>query len=141
MHSLKFRFREPFNLVLPSGPVPTSSIKIKFEVAGGWIAQRIEIDATSGLYNWIRQTVHIGPDKAKVTYKDVKIGAGGTPIASPPEFEPNKSLPLFAGEMSISILDLGGFDVPKQIPQIDQYVAAEDLELVRRDLPRESYFS
>jgi hypothetical protein len=141
MHSLKFRFKRPINLDLPFGVVRTSGVRIQFKLVGGWFAQRIEIDATSGLYSWIRRAILLGPGQTSVSYKDVKFGQGGVPIKCPPDFNPTKPVLLADGEVSMWILDLGGINVPQSFPRLDDFVFGEDLELLRRDVQDEAYYS
>ena len=61
IHLLSFRFQSPISLSVPYGQVMTDYIKIRFEISGGWFAQQIEIDATCGLYDWIRRAIRLGP--------------------------------------------------------------------------------
>lgn len=139
IHSLRFRFKHPIDFTLPSGQALTNNIGVQFEISGQWIAQSIEIDATCGLYDWMRQTIRMIPGPAKITYKEVKFGEGGTPIAFPPNFDPDAPTKALAdNEVSLSIVDIGGLDTPEDIPQMDDFVMDEDLALVRSDLRPET---
>lgn len=141
VHELRFRFKRPVEFSLPFGRAVANDIGIQFEISGGWFAQTVEIDATCGLYDWIRQTIRLGPSPGKTVYKKVKFGEGGTPINCPPDFEPIKPKAHAEGGVSIRICDIGGLDVPKDIPEIGNLVMDEDLEPVRHDLPRKAYYS
>jgi len=141
IHSLRFRFKEPLKVALRSGTANLKAIRLQFEISGNWIAQRVEIDATSGLYDWIRRTIRLGPGPATVKYKDVKFGVGGVPIKCPPDFDVSKLRKPAEGEVSMWILDLGGLDIPKDVPQLDKFVMDEDLEPVQHDLAPECYVS
>jgi len=139
IHSLRFRFKHPMDFALPSGQAIANNIGVQFEISGQWIAQSIEIDATCGLYDWMHQTIRMGPGQTKITYKDVKFGEGGTSIAFPPDFDPDAPTKDYAGnEVSLWIVDIGGLDTPEDIPQMDEFVMDEDLELVHRDLRPET---
>ncbi len=139
IHSLRFRFKHPIDFTLPHGHALTNNIRVQFEISGRWIAQRVEIDATCGLYDWIHQTILMIPGPGKIAYKGVKFGEGGTPIAFPPNFEPDApTKTLTDNGIFLSILDIGGLDIPEEIPQIDDYVMDEDLAWVRRDLRHET---
>jgi hypothetical protein len=138
---LSFRFERPPILTLPFCEAPLKSIRTKFEIKGCWIAKKVNIDATTGLYDWIRRTIRIGPGAGRIVFKGVPIGSGGSPIERPPDFQIYDPRQLQDGEISFWVLELSGFDRPNDVPNLDQFVVAEDLEPIRSDLPRESYFS
>ena len=140
-HLLSFRFKHPVEFSLPIGFAAAKSVSVEFKLTGGWVAQRVQIDATCGLYDWIRQTIRRAPGAGKLVFKDVKIGKGGNPINCPPDFHLYDPAALNAGEISMWILDMGGYDSPKEIPSLDQFVVDEDLESIRKDLPREVYYT
>ena len=119
----------------------TKSVQSKFEIIGGWFAQNVEIDATCGLYDWIRRTVRLSPGDNTFQYKDVKIGDGGTRIQCPPDFDFSGPQNLNNGEARVWILDLGRIKIPEKIPDLGKFVLDEDLEEVRRDIPRETFYS
>jgi len=138
---LSFRFKTPILFDLPFGRAAAKSFSMQFTISGKWIAQRIEIDATCGLYDWIRRTVRISPNAGILAFKKVPIGKGGTKIKCPPDFDPMKVTKLIGGEMWLDILDLGGINIPKEKPPLDQFIVAEDLELRRAAFPPEAYIS
>ncbi|MEH2529948.1 hypothetical protein V1277_003677 [Bradyrhizobium sp. AZCC 1588] len=140
VHRLKYRFKFPIQMAVRGGSVFANGCQVKFELKGSWIGQRIEINASSGLYDWIRRTVRLGPGNNTLEYKDVKFGSGGIPIEYPPNFS-NGLPPLQEGETSI--LDLGGLKVPDRwdIPDLDRFVIDEDLTLIRSDLSPDAYRS
>lgn len=139
--SLNYRFKKPVKFNIRANNVKISQIAIKFEIKGSWIAQRVEIDATCGLYDWIRRTIRLSPNPAKIVYKNVKFGKGGTAIKCPPDFNPDMIKPKNKGEISIWICDIGGLDIPKKIPKLDKFVVDIDLLEARNDLPNEHYYS
>lgn len=139
--SLNYRFKNPIKFNIRIKNIQISQIQIKFEITGSWIAQRVEIDATCGLYDWIRRTIHLSPNPGKIAYKNVKFGEGGTPIKCPPDFKPDLLKPENKGEISTWISDIGGLDIPNKIPKLDKYVMDMDLIAYQNDLPSESYYS
>ncbi len=141
VHSLNFRFKHPIEFTLPFNHVLAKAVRIQFKISGGWFAQRVEIDATSGLYDWIRRTIRLGLGPGKISYKGVKFGEGGNPIDRPPDFELANPRALAEGEVYVWISDIGGIDVPKNIPVLDNFVLDDDLEPVHHDLPSETYYS
>lgn len=139
--TLCFRFKRPIKFTFPSGSADVNKMQIKFEISGGWVAQKLEINATCGLYDWIRRTIHLSPNPAKVTLKNVKFGEGGTAIECPPDFDPDILKQKDKGGISIWICDIGGLGEPKIIPKLDKFVMDIDLVEVRNDIPNESYYS
>jgi hypothetical protein len=131
---LSFRFKQPVEFSLPSSPALAIRVSIEFTIDGQWIAQRVEIDATSGLYDWIRRTVRLGPGAGRLVYKDVQFGEGGDTIDCPPGFEAGRPPELREGEIALGIVDIGGLAVPEKTPNLDDLVVSEDRELIRRNL-------
>jgi hypothetical protein len=140
-HSLRFRFKKLVECEFPTGTALLKEIRVRFRLDGRWIAQRVEIDATTGLYNWLRRTIHVGPGAGKIIYKDVKFGTGGDVIRRPPDFDVIPPTHLTPGEVSMFILDVGGLDVPDQFPQLDGLVVDDDLIPTRPNLPDEAFCS
>lgn len=98
----------------------------------------MEIDASCGLYDWIRQSVRVGSSAGRLIYKDVKIGTGGEQIVCPPGFDPKNPHRLSNNEINLNIIDIGGLDIPSNIPGLDEFINDDDLKVVRPDLPIEN---
>ncbi|TIV75895.1 MAG: hypothetical protein E5V79_00260 [Mesorhizobium sp.] len=116
---------------------------MRFTLTGQWIAQLVEIDATSGLYDWLRQRVRLAPSpgETKLIYKDVKWGTGGTVLEIHPNLDSLSPSPVKENEVHMEILDLGGFVVPTEYAQLDPHVVPEDADPVRADIPAEAFRS
>lgn len=140
-HTLGFRFKGPLQFDVPNGKALARGFRVSFEITGGWFAHKVEIDATSGLYDWLRQTIRLGPGPSQVIYEGIKVGEGGKPIDCPPELERVMSRALSTGEFSLWVVDLGHIEMPSQIPQLDEFVMPEDLAPLRLGIPREAYCS
>jgi hypothetical protein len=140
-HSLSFRFNQPVLLDIPAGNCSVSGLGIGFEICGQWVTQIVGVDATSGLYDWVKQTVRTGNKAGEIVYKDVKIGEGGKPIRCPPNFDPAAPRAPGDGAVAISIVDIGGFNPPQNAPALEHLINADDLNPVRPNLPQESYYS
>ncbi|TIV22900.1 MAG: hypothetical protein E5V74_04245 [Mesorhizobium sp.] len=142
-HRLRFRFRPAVLIHHKSSSAFMTEIAVRFTLTGQWIAQLIEIDATSGLYDWLRQRVRLAPSpgETKLTYKDVKWGSGGTVIEIHPNLDSLSPSPVKENEVHMEILDLGGFVVPTEYAQLDPHVVAEDADPVRPGLPSDSFQS
>jgi hypothetical protein len=96
---------------------------VMFVLRGSWMEATVEIDATSGLYDWMRKTIQLGPGEAKLVFKNVPINGGGKRIRSPAVTD--KLLP---GEIALSILDFGGLAPGTAYPALDEVVDARLIE-------------
>jgi hypothetical protein len=131
VHSLSFRFKFPVMFDMPTGRWPAKSIRTQFEISGGWFAQRVEIDATSGLYDWIRRTIRMAAKPGRIAYKNVNFQSMGDPISAPPDLDlKNPTVPQDEG-VSIWILNVGGVNMSKTAPALGRYVVNDDLRLKR----------
>lgn len=142
-HQLRFRFRPALLIQHGSGSAFMTEIAVRFTLTGQWIAQLVEIDATSGLYDWLRQRVRLAPssDETKLTYKDVKFGTGGTVIDIHPDLDSLSPSAVMDNEVHLELLDLGGFVVPTDYAQLDPHVAPEDADPVRPGLGADAFRS
>jgi hypothetical protein len=83
-HTLRFRLKKPLEFTFPAGQAWAKEIIVEVVIEGAWVSQRIEIDGSSGLYDWLRQTIRHGPGAGRVVFKDLKFGEGGKPFVVPP---------------------------------------------------------
>ena len=140
-HQLGFRFLMPIGLSTARGTTKCEGVEVGFEIKGQWIAQTIEIDASSGLYDWIRQTIALASGPNKVAYKNVQFGTGGISVRCPPGFDPDLLKKASAGQIGLAILDLGGLREPREHSSLDHAVVPADLEPMRRDISEKAYLS
>ncbi len=118
------------------------ALGIRFNLSGVWVAQRIQIDATSGLYDWIKRRVRMGPNATTVSFNDLKFGKGGKTIDTHPEIEAwGDYSNLAPGEIGMDVLDLGHFTIPSEYPALDPLVLAEDADLRRPDIDKDAFVS
>lgn len=140
-HLLRFRFKQPIFLEHEDRSAFATEISITVTLTGHWVAQKVEIDATSGLYDWLRKRIRVpssgGP--VRTTYRDVKFGTGGTVIDSHPDI--GSLSRLEEGELHMELLDLSGFAMPANFAQLDPFIVAEDAAPVRPNIPPEAYRS
>jgi hypothetical protein len=141
LHYLRFLFKHPVELTFPGGQALAECIQLEIAISGTWVSQRLEIDASSGLYDWIRQTVRKGPGAVHIVFKDLKFGEGGNVIRCPPDFDRFDFRKVRPGETMVRFFEFHRFENPKDVPPLDGFVAPEDLDPVRTDLDRQSYFS
>ena len=101
---------------------------IDFPVSTQWFSQVVEIDASLGLYDYLRGIIHVGPGETNYMLKDVDVH-GGTPI----DFVPSREM------LRIGIMPDGGWielmlfegvalpEDPNEIPDIDSFIDPADL--------------
>jgi len=82
-----FDMRERILLEAPSGELAIDRLEIYAEISGGWFAQRVTIDATSGLYDWLSKQLRPASRKCVVKFHDVDRKKGRK-VRSPPNFDP-----------------------------------------------------
>ena len=68
-----------------NGECETSRLDFSFTIQGAWFVHRIEIDATAGIYDWIRRRVRMAPQvgESKLHIKNLDV-SGGELVAEPP---------------------------------------------------------
>jgi hypothetical protein len=132
--------RAPVEVDLPSGPVTVRRIDFNLKISGGWFAQQVGLGATAGIYDWLRRRVRLAPGPGQLHIKDVDLEKGD-PIDRPPDAELVAPMEMRKGEMWMNLLVINGLDPREPVPPIDDLVLPEDLELVLKDLPAESFTS
>ncbi len=117
-----------------------TQLGFELRVSGGWYAQQITIDATTGIYDWIRHRVRLAPGPGKLHLQNVNLDAGSL-IRCPPQRELEAMKDLRPGEVSWGFLVLTGLEVPGPIPPIEALIEPSDLELAVPNLPESAYLS
>lgn len=139
-YSATHNLRAPEEFELPDGSVTATRVDFQLRISGGWFAQQVTLDATAGVYDWLRRRVRLAAGPGQFHIKDVDLEKGD-PIDRPPESELKASLELRRGEMWMNLLVIKGLEAREPIPLIDGLVVPDDLEVVMRDLPVESFTS
>jgi len=141
-HQLSFRFGRAVPCQYGGEVTFVVALVIRFKLSGVWVAQKVQIDATSGLYDWISRRVRMGSKPTAVSYNNVQFGKGGTIINCRPDIKTWGDYSNIApGEMGMELLDLGHFTVPSEYPNLDPLVVAEDADPKRRDIEEISLIS
>jgi hypothetical protein len=142
-HVLLFRFGRPVLIQQGGLSAFMTEISVRVKLTGQWIAQEVEIDASSGLYDWLRKRVRLAPtgEPHKLSYKDVKFGTGGTVVEIHPDLDSLSPSPVKENEVHLEIIDLGGFVVPEKFADLDPLLVPEDADPVRAGIPPESFRS
>jgi len=132
--------RAPVEFDLLTGPLMATRVDFNLTISGGWFAQQVGLDATAGIYDWLRRRVRLVPGPGQFHIKDVDLEKGD-PIDRPPDSELRVPMELRRGEMWTNLLLIKGLDAREPVPPIDEFVVPEDLEMVIKDLPPEAVTS
>ncbi len=132
--------RSPVEFELPGGSVTATRVDFQLRISGGWFAQQVTLDATAGIYDWLRRRVRLAPGPGQLHLKNVDLEKGD-PIDRPPESELKVRMELRQGEVWMNLLVIDGLEAREPIPAMDELIVADDLELAMLDLPVEAFTS
>ena len=126
-----YRFKKPTAFEYPSGSHLVTGIEFDVELTGGWFAHKGTLDATSGLYDWLRRRVRRAPGAGRITWEGIDLD-GGRRVDQPPDSVLLPLTDIEKNEVSVSAVRMN-MDVPDQVPPIDELVVEDDLDLVLRE--------
>lgn len=139
-HRLEFSFTGPVLFTMSADKAVARKISIEFSITGAWIVQQVEIDASSGFYDWLYGSVRLGGSAGRLLYKNVQFGTGGRKISCPPEIARNTGSGL-TRNVQIGLVDVGGLPLPDQYPRLDHLVLESDLQPIKTNLDPDSMIS
>lgn len=128
-------FKSPTKINFGGIAYEINGIDFNFHVETQWFSDLHAIDASLGIYDFIRNKVRIGgPGPVQYSVKDVNPHELGTPIDFVPD-EPDLGSGLVSGEVQMRIA-LYEADIPdeNQIPRLDELIVPEDLEWKAKDI-------
>lgn len=126
----------PLHFSWPTGSAVVTSIVFTFSITGVWLAQRVEIDSTNGLYNWLRRRVTMAPGEGQLEYRGVNFDTA-SPVTRPPDKEFLHERFLH-GEAEMKLLMMENFAHPDPVPDLDQFIKPSDLDMFLPELPAEA---
>jgi hypothetical protein len=125
---------------IPAGHVEASQVDFHLKISGAWYKQDVTLDATAGVYDWLRKTVRIAPGPNQFSIKDVDVHTGAL-VSSPPQSELDHMKDLEPGEVVTKLLLVSGLEPREPVPDISKYIAPDDLDPTIGSLPAEAYTS
>ncbi|MCG8493840.1 MAG: restriction endonuclease [Sneathiellales bacterium] len=140
-HRIRFRLKQPLAIKVKDYDCHMTELSVQFGITGGWFAQQVEIDANSGLYDWLRKTIQLTPGPGQISYKNVDFDGGGMAIDMPPDLKPGEHERKVGG-VGIDALfsSIQSFKDTTDIPALNDQIEPEDLEATRSDIPVEAYY-
>jgi hypothetical protein len=131
-----YTFTSPVEFTWPGGCAAVSSMRIWFTLVGAWFAHQVVLDASSGIYDFVRRRVRVSPGGGFFRTKNIDF-YGGTRIQRPDDHELNRrQVPGTPGEFEFGYLLFRGHVPAKaDVPDLDRFVLPSDLEYFVKDIP------
>ena len=123
-----------------AGLIALTTLALKMKLSGGWFAQQVTLDATSGIYDWLGKCFRLTPGPGRFLLHNVDL-TSGEPIVRPPDSEIHflKNVPPGAFKMRMLLYE--GIEIRKPVPPLDDLIVKDDLTLIIPNLPPEAYVS
>jgi hypothetical protein len=125
--------KTPLAIRYPGGQVQVSKIGMDYEFEGAWFAHTVRIEATSGIYNWVRRRVKIANIKGQLKIDGLDL-FGGSWIESQPALD--KCL-LQPNEFDMAFIAFKHTFNCGNPALLDAHVIPEDMSLVLENLDPE----
>jgi|GEM_PF-3685978 len=125
------RMAMPVRLIGPGGEFFANEIVIRATVIGAWYKHKAVIDATSGLYDWVRQRILAASDVASeriLRLRELNLG-GGTWIDRPPLHVMGGGPPLQPGEFDLRLILLRMPGAMGPVPPLNALLNPADVDL------------
>ena len=123
-----FRLLTPTEMLFGTNPGTVTQIDVRFPVETRWFSQIVTLDASLGMYDYVRGRVRLASGERQYTIKGVDIH-DGTPI----DFVPDRSelgAGLLPGELDLDLMLVNGIAIPDKeaIPDLDRLMHPDDLQ-------------
>jgi hypothetical protein len=127
--NLHFRLLKPTEFNVDSrATIKLASIDVKVRPSIQWLRETVQIDATTGIYNWIRGKLILGNGTNTVTINGLDFSKG-IPMSAPPVISGFTGLQK--GEVDFMLSDTPvEFTKESEIPPLDSLVEPDDLASV-----------
>jgi hypothetical protein len=135
--SITQKFETPVELDFGGTHIKFSNLKFMVTQETTWFSQVVELDASMGIYDYIRGKVRLIPGEAKYVMKGFNID-NGTPIDFIPDL-PDLHSNLLPGEINLTLSSVTGLVIPKdpmQIPRISDLLLPDELGSMQHELTK-----
>lgn len=128
-----FKLKQPSPFSINGQQIELKSISVTFHPKVQWLSQTVQIDATMGIYDYVRGRVRLAGGTQQYTLKDVNFDTA-VPMASPPSIS-DLGVGLRPGEIDLGLMMLSGLNMSNQKSpsKFSELIRPEDLIL---KLPR-----
>lgn len=123
------RFITPVQFIFQQEPVPIIGLDLRFSVDVNWFSHLVTLDASLGIYDYMRGRVRLAPGQSQYMIKNLDIH-DGSPIDFLPE-ERDLFIGLQPGEIDVDLMLVENLMMypQDQTPALDAFIVPEDLEL------------
>jgi len=137
-YTASHKLLEPLKFTWPTGSATATNLAFSFTISGGWFSHHAEIDATTGIYDWLRRRVRMAPGDGKVEYRGIDLD-GGRPVERPDDREFIRECAL-EGEIDLKLVMVENSNRKflDSVSDLDRYIDPKDLELFIEELPPEA---
>jgi hypothetical protein len=128
-----FQLKNPTDFDIKGRRVKLKALKIRFQPRIQWLSQTVQLDAGSGIYDYVRGRVRLaGNGKQSFVIEGIDFDQA-TPLASPPESSDlglgiGAGSRLAPGEVDMSLAMVTGLDLTNEIKmaKLDDLIRPED---------------
>jgi hypothetical protein len=132
----RVRFREPVNIEVRGIELAVTGIDTHATFEVQWMTQIAQLDASQGMYDYLRQVVIFGPGQYKFDFT-IDTVTWGTEVSLddvPPHVLiplPERTLPKPVQVLDIAMLRNRPQSDPKDAPELEPLIEAQERQLVR----------
>lgn len=132
-HALK----NPLVFEWPEGSAKVTNFAFTFTIEGAWFSHPVEIDSTAGFYDWLRRRVRLAPvGENQLEIKGIDVHKGER-ISLPADHELIRER-FLKGEAEMKLVLFENFAFPEPVPDLDKFIAPEDLDPFMTEVPTEA---
>lgn len=124
-----FSFREPTDFDFKGQNILLESIAISLSPETHWYAQKVQLDASLGMYDYLRGRVRLAGGENKYLINGINFDTG-IRLDTAPKIE-NAGENLLSGEIDINLVMAEGVTMDREtlVPPLEEIVIPEDLNI------------
>ncbi len=129
------RLTSPVSIDTSDGARTIDEINFEMTITGGWYASDVTLDATAGLYDWLRRRVRLAPPGGELSITGIPF-QGGEPVDMPPDAFLDRDIQ--EGEIRFGTLNIEGgayLAIEGDVPKLDDLLHPDDVDALVRDIP------
>ena len=124
-----FNLKEVTSFNINGHEVRLRALSITFHPHTEWLSQVVQIDATAGIYDYVRGRVRLAAGNNSYIIKGINFDTA-TPLSSPPDIG-DRGFGLRKDEVNVSLAMVKGLDLPTgiKIAAIEDLIVPKDLDM------------
>lgn len=137
------RLVKPITIQTRQGDLEITSINFQTTITGCWLQQKLELDSSGAIYNWLSKSIKISPNgKTTFSHKGINFYEGlivkSVPQSQLDLLKPNKLSP---GERTLSWTMMTKIVDDNDVPDLLEHIHEEDRSPIIDDLISENFTS